>query len=271
MIADPSRCRGQMAGAHDVEEMMAPYWGESAINTRGRTERREFQPHGNVHGGRLHAGAGSWAVLLDLRCPDMRKFPLAAAAFAVVLAAGTAQAQQGGTRLRGEVEAMSGSTLMLKTSDGREAKVMLTPGFSAGGVVPAKASDIGKGAFIGVGARPQPDGTLLAVQVVIFPETMRGTGEGHRPWGVLPDATMTNATVADTVSQVDGANLVLSYPGGEQKVTITPDATILMAGAAEASELKPGVQVAMTASRQADGSYSASRITIAKSGAKLPF
>ena len=115
-------------------------------------------------------------------------------------------------------------------------------------MVAAKTSDIAKGSFIGVGAKPQPDGTLLAVQVVIFPEAMRGTGEGHRPWGVLPDATMTNATVAETVSRVDGANLVLSYPGGEQKVAITPEATILMAAPAEASELKPGAQVAMTAS-----------------------
>ena len=74
------------------------------------------------------------------------------------------------------------------------------------------------------------------------------------------------ATVAETVSRVDGANLVLSYPGGEQKVTITPEATILMAAPAEASELKPGAQIAMTASRQADGSYSTSRVTVAKAG-----
>lgn len=201
----------------------------------------------------------------------MRNLPLFTIVFASILAVGAAQAQQGGTRLRGEVEAVNGSVLTLKTADGREARVALAPGFSTGGVVPAKASDIAKGAFIGVGAKPQPDGTLLAVQVFIFPEAMRGTGEGHRPWAVLPDATMTNATVAETVSRVDGANLVLSYPGGEQKVAITPEATILMAAPAEASELKPGAQIAMTASRQADGSYSTSRVTVAKGGAKLPF
>ena len=194
-----------------------------------------------------------------------------AAAMVVMLAfAGAAIAQSPGTRLRGEVEALNGTTLTLKAADGREIKVALAPGFSVGGMVAAKASDIAKGSFIGVGAKPQADGTLLAVQVVIFPEAMRGTGEGHRPWGVLPDATMTNATVAETVSRVDGANLVLSYPGGEQKVAITPEATILMAAPAEASELKPGAQVAMTASRQADGSYSTSRVTVAKAGAKLP-
>ena len=136
---------------------------------------------------------------------------------------------------------------------------------------PTQACRAAPNASIGVGARPQPDGTLLAVQIFIFPEAMRGTGEGHRPWGVLPDATMTNATVAETVSRVDGANLVLSYPGGEQKVVITPEAAILMAAPAVASDLEPGAQVAMTASRQADGSYSTSRVTVAKAGAKLPF
>ncbi len=82
---------------------------------------------------------------------------------------------------------------------------------------------------------------------------------------------MTNATVADTVARVDGASLVLSYPGGEQKVTITPETTILMATPAEPDELKAGAQVAMTVSRQADGSYSTKRVTIAKDGAKLPY
>lgn len=202
----------------------------------------------------------------------MRKLPLVSTIFAFSLVAGTAVfAQTPGTRLRGEVEAVAGSTLTLKTSDGREARVALAPGFSTGAVVPAKAAEIAKGAFIGVGAKPQPDGTLLAVQVMIFPEALRGTGEGHRPWAVLPDATMTNATVAETVSHVDGANLVLSYPGGEQKVAITPEAVILKAAPAEADELKPGAQVAMTARRQSDGSYSTSRITVAKGGAKLPY
>uniref|UniRef100_A0A9E7ZQE5 DUF5666 domain-containing protein n=1 Tax=Bosea sp. NBC_00436 TaxID=2969620 RepID=A0A9E7ZQE5_9HYPH len=200
----------------------------------------------------------------------MKRFRLALTLSVCALAGSLALAQAPGTRLRGEVEALNGTTLTLKAADGREIKVALAPGFSVGGMVAAKASDIAKGSFIGVGAKPQPDGTLLAVQVVIFPESMRGTGEGHRPWGVLPDATMTNATVAETVSKVDGANLVLSYPGGEQKVAITPEATILMAAPAEASELKPGAQVAMTASRQVDGSYSTSRVTVAKAGAKLP-
>ena len=183
----------------------------------------------------------------------------------------SAHAQSPTTRIRGEVEKVVGDTLMIKTVDGALAKVALAPNYSVGGVVKATTADIKKGGFIGVGARPQPDGSLLAVQVFIFPEAMRGTGEGHRPWGVLPDSTMTNATVAETVSRVDGANLVLSYPGGEQKVAITPDANIIMAAPAQATELVAGAQVAMTATKQADGSLTASRVTIARPGAQLPY
>lgn len=183
----------------------------------------------------------------------------------------SASAQSPTTRIRGEVEKAEGDTLMIKMVDGASAKVSLASGYAVGGVVKATTADIKKGGFIGVGARPQPDGSLLAVQVFIFPEAMRGTGEGHRPWGVLPDSTMTNATVSETVSRVDGASVVLTYPGGEQKVAITPDANIIMAAPAQPSELVAGAQVAMTATKQADGGFSASRVTIAKPGAQLPY
>lgn len=196
---------------------------------------------------------------------------LSAAVLVIGLAVpGLALAQSPQTRIRGQVEAVDGNSLTVKTIEGREAKVALAAGYSVGGVVKATAADIKKGGFVGVGARPQADGTLMAVQVFIFPEAMRGTGEGHRPWAVLPDSTMTNATVAETVSRVDGANIVLTYPGGEQKVTITPEANIIMAAPAQAAELVPGAQVALSAVKQADGSLSASRITIAKPGAELP-
>jgi len=181
------------------------------------------------------------------------------------------QAQSPTARIRGEVETAEGGMLMIKTVDGALAKVALASGYSVGGVVKATAADIKKGGFVGVGARPQLDGSLLAVQVFIFPEAMRGTGEGHRPWSVLPESTMTNATVAETVSRVDGSTITLTYPGGEQKVTIGPEANIIMAVPAEPGELVAGTQVAMSATKQADGSFSASRVTIARPGAQLPY
>lgn len=200
----------------------------------------------------------------------MRTLSAGIFAAALVLTSGIVQAQAPATRVRGTVEKLEGSTLTVKTATGEAVAVALAPGYSVGGVVKATVGDIGKGSFVGIGARPQPDGTLLAVQVLIFPESMRGTGEGHRAWGVMPDSTMTNATVAETVSRVDGANLVLTYPGGEQKVTITPDANIIRAAPADASELSPGAQVALTAARRTGGGLLANRVTIAKQGAQLP-
>ncbi|CAN7586481.1 DUF5666 domain-containing protein [Bosea sp. LjRoot9] len=200
----------------------------------------------------------------------MRRVPVSLLAAGLIFVSSLVQAQAPTTRVRGTVERVEASALSLKTPAGDAVTVALAPGYAVGGVVKASVADIKKGGFIGVGARPQADGSLLAVQVFIFPEAMRGTGEGHRPWSVLPESTMTNATVAETVTRVDGANIVLSYPGGEQKVTITADANIIMAAPAQASDLAAGAQVALTANRQPDGSLVASRITIAKAGAQLP-
>ena len=200
----------------------------------------------------------------------MRLFVLALLTLSL---AGSAHAQSPTTRIRGEVETAEGGLLTVKTVDGITEKVALAPGYSVGGVVKAMAADIRTGSFIGVGAIPERGGTLLAAQVFIFPESMRGTGEGHRPWGVLavPDGTMTNAVVTEAVARVDGVNVMLTYPGGEQRVRITPEANIIMAVPAEASELKPGAQVVMSATKQADGSFTASRVTLAKGGATLPY
>lgn len=186
----------------------------------------------------------------------------------VTLLAADAWAQAPQTRVRGTVERLDGQSLTVKTQEGATT-VVLAPNYSVGAVVKAAMTDIKKGSFIGVGAR-RAEGGLTAVQVFIFPEALRGTGEGHRPWGVLPDSTMTNATVAETVSRVDGGSVTLTYPGGEQTIAITPEANIIMAAPAQTADLVAGVQVALTANRQADGSLSSSRVTIAKAGAQLP-
>ena len=197
----------------------------------------------------------------------MRLASLALIGLVTLFAAG-AQAQTPQTRIRGTVERLDGQSLTVKT-EGGTTTVALAPNYSVGAVVKAAMTDIKKGSFIGVGAR-RTEGGLTAVQVFIFPEAMRGTGEGHRPWAVLPDSTMTNATVAETVSRVDGSSVTLTYPGGEQTIAITPEANIIMAAPAQAADLVAGAQVALTASRQADGSLSSGRVTIARAGAQLP-
>lgn len=199
----------------------------------------------------------------------MRLVSLVLVSLVALFAAG-AHAQTPQTRIRGTVERLDGQSLTIKTQEGTAATIVLAPNYSVGAVVKASMADIKKGSFIGVGARPQSGGGLIAVQVFIFPEAMRGTGEGHRPWAVLPDSTMTNATVAETVSRVEGGSVTLTYPGGEQTIAITSEANIIMAAPAQAVDLVAGTQVALTASRQADGSLSSSRVTVARAGAQLP-
>jgi hypothetical protein len=203
----------------------------------------------------------------------MRAKPvLARAAFCLAIGMGatTALAQNATTRVRGTVESLGGDALTVRTAEGESIKIRLAPDWQVSGVAKATLADIKPGAFIGVGARPQPDGTLNAVQVSIFPEASRGRGEGHRGWSVMPQATMTNATVADEVKAVDGAMLKLTYKGGEQRVAIKPDTVILKPAKAEKADLKAGAVVTVTAARQPDGSLSATRVTVAKGGAR-PF
>src|SRR5207245_8513013 len=107
---------------------------------------------------------------------------LAAGAVVAALATASALAQQPQTaRLRGPIEAVDGSTLTVKAGEAGDVKVKLTDNAAVYGVVKASLADIKPGAFIGVGATPQADGSQRAIQIMIFADVQRGTGEGHRP------------------------------------------------------------------------------------------
>ncbi len=188
----------------------------------------------------------------------------------MTLALATAAFAQAPTRIHGSIEKIDGSTATVKTSQGQEITLKLAPNAMVTAVAKRSASDIKDGAFVGIGGRPQPDGSIKAIQVMIFPEAMRGTGEGHRDWGVLPQTTMTNATVAATVAATDGADVTLKYKDGEKKFTIGPDAKILTLVAASQSDLKPGVEMATSATKNEDGSFTSARITVSKDGVPLP-
>ena len=116
-----------------------------------------------------------------------------------------------------------------------------------------------------MGATPQPDDSQQAIRVVIFPESMRGLGEGHRPWD-RPGTTMTNATVDTSVTSVDGQVVTVKYKGGEKKIVIRPDTAILTYVAADRSELKPGASVAVNGVVKTDGAVEATRIVVGRGG-----
>jgi hypothetical protein len=198
----------------------------------------------------------------------MRKRNLfAAIALAAAFAAGTAFAQQPQPqRVRGTIDSVNGSTLVIKQGEGPEVTVKLTDNAQVFGVVPATLADVKPGAFIGVGAMPQPDGSQKAIQVMIFAETQRGTGEGFRPWD-RPGSTMTNATVDTTVASVDGQVVMVKYKDGEKKIIIGPDAVIRAYVIGDRSELKPGANIAIVrADKTPDGTLETSRINVGRNG-----
>jgi hypothetical protein len=188
-----------------------------------------------------------------------------AGAFSLVFVSSIAAAQQP-VPVRGAIESLDGSMLVVKPSEGPDVSIKLTDNAQVFGVKPATIADVKVGDFIGVGAMPQPDGSQKAILVTIFADSLRGLGEGFRPWD-RPGTTMTNATVDSMVAGVDGQELLLKYKDGEKKIIIGPDAKIRAYVAGDRSELQPGAHIAvMRPDKLADGSLQAGRINVGRDG-----
>ena len=185
---------------------------------------------------------------------------------AALLAAGAACAQQPpSVRVTGTVESFDGHVLAIKSAKLGEVKVTLTDNAAVFGVSKATIADVKPGAFIGVGAMPQADGSQRAIQVTVFAEVQRGLGEGFRPWDARPNSTMTNGAVDKTVASVDGQVMMVKYKGGEKKIVVPPDAVILSYAVGDKSELKPGAHVAIIrALKKPDGSLEANRVNVGR-------
>lgn len=187
------------------------------------------------------------------------------AALALAVTAMAALAQQPPVRVRGEITAVDGQMLTVKSRDGAELKVKLADNVAVSGVVKISIADIKPNSYIGVSAMPQPDGSQRALHVHIFPEPMRGTGEGFGPWDVRPQSTMTNATVAETVAGVDGQTIMVKYKGGEKKIIVPKDTPLVTYVPGDKAELKPGAKIFIfAAQRQPDGTLSAARVSVGR-------
>ena len=199
----------------------------------------------------------------------MRTAAIRAALFAVAAFAATAaQAQAPQTvRLRGVIEKVDGNTVLAKSDKGDALTLNLAEKMLVVAVVKASLADIKDGAFIGSGAMPQPDGSQKAIEVHIFPEQMRGTGEGFRPWDGAPNSTMTNGTAGSAVTGVDGPVVTVKYKDGEKKIIVTPDVPIVRYEIADMSAVKLGAAFSIVAAvKKPDGSFDISRINVGRDG-----
>jgi hypothetical protein len=199
---------------------------------------------------------------------------LTTAAFATAMAVTAVSAQQPQTqRVRGTIEKVDGNTLLIKSAPGG-APVTLTLADNAVvvGVLKATVADIKEGSYIGSGALPQPDGTQKAVEVHIFAESQRGTGDGHRGnWDGSPYGagigTMTNGAAGQAVSSVDGPVVTVKYKDGEKKVIVGPNVPIVRYEVGDKSELKPGAAISVVAAtKKPDGTFGAARINVGRNG-----
>ena len=171
-------------------------------------------------------------------------------------------------RVTGTIEAADANSITVRALEGGGTnKVTLTLGAKVFGVSTTTLAEVKPGAFVGVGATPNPDGSQRAIRVTVFAESQRGLGEGFRPWDRAPHGTMTNATVAETVKGVDGQVLTVKYKGGDKRIVVPPDARILAYSIGDRSELKVGAHVAiLRAKRKLDGSWEADRVNVGRGG-----
>jgi hypothetical protein len=174
------------------------------------------------------------------------------------------------TRVRGTIEKVDGDVLLVKSRSGEDVLLRMTGDMRVVGIIKISLADIKFGSFIGTTTVPGPDGRQNAVEVHVFPEDMRGTGEGTRPYDLRPNSTMTNATVAETVAGNDGQNLLIKYKDGEKKVVVGPDTPVVTYVAADRSELKSGARIIAFVKQLKDGSFETNRISVGRDGLTPP-
>jgi len=173
-------------------------------------------------------------------------------------------------RIRGIVESLNGDVLTIKTRDGTDQSIAMQSGFRVGGIQRAAVDDIKPGDFVGVGSMPKGSGPNDALQVMIFPASMKGTGEGNRPWDAKPNTEMTNATVSTAVKAINGKTITLTYQGKEKTISISDDTPIVTFTAAQKSDLTPGAHVIVMGEKAADGTVSAAQVTVGTNGIVPP-
>jgi hypothetical protein len=199
----------------------------------------------------------------------IRPLAIVTAVVALSLSA-VAQQSPDPSRVRGTVEAVDGDVLSVKSRGGEDFKLHMAGDMRVVGIVKISLADIKPGSFIGTTTVPGPDGGANAIEVHVFPEDMRGTGEGSRPFDLRPNSTMTNATVAETVVSNEGHVLTIKYKGGEKTVVVSPETPVVTYVPADRSELKPGAKVIAFIKRRPDGLFEADRVSVGRDGLTPP-
>jgi hypothetical protein len=207
---------------------------------------------------------------MPTRRSTLRRSLIALATVAASTFAAIAQQSPTPTRVRGTIEGVDGDVLAVKSRSGEDVKLHLITDAKIVGIIKISLADIKVGSFIGTTTVPGPDGSQNAVEVHVFPEDMRGTGEGSRPYDLRPNSTMTNATVSESVAGNDGHTLLIKYKDGEKKVLVPPETPVVTYVPADRSDLKPGAKIIAFVKQLPDGSFESNRISVGRDGLTPP-
>jgi len=173
-------------------------------------------------------------------------------------------------RIRGDVVSIDGQALKVRSRTGEVVDVKLADNYTVTSVVAVGMDRIVPGAYVGTASMPQPDGSHKSLEVLVFPEARRGTGEGHYPWDLQPGSMMTNATVAEVARVDQGQRLTLKYKDGEKVIMVPPGTPVVTFEPGERAMLVPGAHVMFGAAKQPDGTLTATGVNVGKDGLVPP-
>ena len=193
---------------------------------------------------------------------------LAALAFAGVTLAQTPTVKP--EHIRGEIVSFDGDTLKVHRRSGETVSIEVKPAVAVSAVKAIQLSDIKPGSFVGTAATTGADGKMTATEVLVFPDAARGTGEGHYPWDLSPNSTMTNANVDSIVEGTSSRDLKLSYKGGSITVTVPANVPVVTFAPATRADLTPGKKVFLVATPSQQGAFVAQRVVVEKDGVVPP-
>ena len=197
------------------------------------------------------------------------KFVRALLAATIAATFGAAEAAETPIRLRGTIERIDAKTIVVKAQNGKVVPLPLADGVRVDEVLPIDPSAIQEGTFVGTTAVPRPDGSLSAVEVHVFPEAARGTGEGHRPWDLQPNSTMTNATVTKLTTGNNDRTMTLRYKDGEKTIRVPNGVPIVTMKPGDRSLLLSGAKVIVT-EQVVNGHPIATRVLVGRNGFEPP-
>ena len=197
------------------------------------------------------------------------KSSLQSAVLTLALAAAAVANAADPVRIRGAITAVTSDGIEVKTRDGKDVAVKLSADTKVASVVLTDLSAIKPDSYIGTAAAPQPDGTLKALEVHIFPASMRGAGEGTRPWDSGKDTSMTNGAVGSIVGS-DGRTLTVKYKNGEKKVFVPADVPVVSIEPGDRSLIASGAKLVILATKADDGSLTALSVSVGANGIAPP-